>query len=65
MPVKNKHTQYCRTQAACDGDILQGPCIEKGTCGKCLKYLEKRGKTVAPRGINSALPPEIRRLEQT
>jgi len=64
MPVKNKYTQYCRAQLACDGDVLQGPCIEKGACGRCLKAAEKRGKVVAPRGVNSALPVELRRLDE-
>ena len=62
-----KRTAYfrapeCESRVACDGNILQKGRIEKGVCGKCEDTLARRGKLVAPRGINYREKGEVRRL---
>lgn len=42
----------CTVKAACDGNVLGTKRIEAGICATCETALAKRGKSIAPRGIN-------------
>lgn len=49
----------CAARVACDGNVLQKGRVEKGVCGKCEEAQAKRGRRIAPRGINYREKGEI------
>ncbi len=42
----------CTSKVACDGNVLVRAHVETGVCATCERTLKKRGKSIAPRGIN-------------
>jgi hypothetical protein len=51
----------CEVRIACDGTALRHERIEKRVCARCEKSLERRGKSVEPRGVNYRERAERRR----
>ena len=64
MATVSRATLFCPSQIACEGTALTGARVEKGICLKCEKKRLERSKGIAPRGINSALPEHLRRMEE-
>lgn len=47
-----RESAICTRQIACDGTLLRAKRRETGICTACEEALNKRGKLIAPRGIN-------------
>lgn len=47
-----RHNDICNKQIACDGTSLRGNRRMTGVCTACEEAINKRGKKIAPRGIN-------------
>ena len=60
----NLRTPVCSHMIACDGANLVGKNrIEKGMCLKCEEAKTKRSKVTPPKGQNTALSVEERRID--
>lgn len=60
-------TDMCIKQVACDGTPLRGNRRSIGVCTACESALLRRGKEIAPRGLNyrdNMTASEVRRLRE-
>lgn len=67
-PRISHDTQFARTvacpvQAACDGNALTQGRVAKGICVKCEEALNRRGKTIPPKGMNTAVSEADRKVD--